>query len=212
MKYCVIGLGLFGYQLSVSLAEQGGEVLVIDSNEATVESIQDKVTQALCMRVTDEESLRSIGIEDMDVVIVAIAEDFAGSILITALLKKQLNIRKVVARAINSIHEEILKLVGADSVILLERDMGIKIANKLSLPIELIQITNSFAVTQITAPENYIGKTINELKLTALKKLSCIAVKKGDEFILITGEYQIMEKDILMFAGNRKNLETLVNE
>lgn len=213
MKFCVIGLGRFGYQLSISLAQHGMEVLAIDNNETTIESIQDKVTQAICMRVSDEHTLRSVGIEDMDVVVVATAEDFAESVLVTALLKKELHIPRVIARAINSVHEEILKLVGADNVILPERDMGMRFADKLSIPlIELTHLTDIFAMTQMKTPTSYIGKMIGELKLVRSRKISCIAVKKGEEFILVGNEYRIMEHDILIFAGNRNNLATLVHE
>src|SRR5258706_11709393 len=104
MKFCVIGLGRFGYQVATVLAENGMEVIAVDSNESIVASIRDLVTQAVCMRVTDEASLRSIGAEEMDTVIVATGENFAQSILITALLKKRLNVPHVIARAINDIH------------------------------------------------------------------------------------------------------------
>ena len=117
MKCAIIGLGRFGYQIATSLSDLGMEVLAIDSNESIIASIRDKVTQAICLRVTDEESLQTIGIEDMDTVVVAMGEDFAQSILITALLKKQLNIKNVVARAINKLHETILLLVGADRIV-----------------------------------------------------------------------------------------------
>lgn len=87
MKFCVIGLGRFGYQLAKSLAEQGAEVLAIDSSESIVEAIRDRVTQAICTRIVDEDSLLEIGVGEMDTVIVATGEDFAQSVLITALLK-----------------------------------------------------------------------------------------------------------------------------
>ena len=91
MKFCVIGLGRLGYQVAVTLAENGMEVMAVDSNEGIVASIRDKVTQAICMRVTDEASMRSIGVDEMDTVIVAMGENFAQSILITALIKKKLD-------------------------------------------------------------------------------------------------------------------------
>src|SRR5579862_7229433 len=107
MKFCVIGLGRFGYQVATALAEHGMEVLAIDSNESIVDAIKDNVTQAICMRVRDETSLQSIGIEEMESVVVAMGDDFAESVLITALLKKRLKVPHVVARAIDEIHKEI---------------------------------------------------------------------------------------------------------
>lgn len=212
MKFCVIGLGRFGYQLSVSLAEQGSEVLAIDSNEALVSSIRDKVTQAICMRVSDEESLTALGVTEMDAVIVATGEDFAQTVLITAILKQRLDVPHVIARAINEIHEEILTLIGADKIILPERDIGLKLADKLSLPlVDLIPVTENFAITQLKTPPSFAGKTIAELKLVKGRNIACIAVKKGGDIVLVTPDYVVLEKDTLIFAGDRKYLASLIH-
>ena len=81
MRFCVIGLGRFGYQVATVLGENGMEVMAIDSDESIVASIKDKVTQAICIRIKDESSLRSIGVEEMDTVIVAMGENFDQSVL-----------------------------------------------------------------------------------------------------------------------------------
>lgn len=213
MKCTVIGLGRFGYQLAVSLADRGMEVMAIDSNEAIIASIRDKVTQAVCLRVTDEESLLTLGIEDMDTVVVSMGEDFAQSILITALLKKHLNVKNVIARAVNRVHENILMLVGADRVVFPERDLGIKLANNLSFSlIEFIQVTEKFAITKIPAQKNFVGKTISELQLKKSRQVSCIGVDKEGEINLISPDYIIQEKDELFFAGKNDKLAELAKE
>jgi len=215
MKFAVIGLGRFGYQLAVSLAEHGMEVLGIDCSESIIASIRDKITQAVCLRVSDEESLLALGIEDMDTVIVAMGEDFAQSILITALLKKHLNVSNVIARATTRIHENILMLVGADRVVFPERDIGIKLANNLSFAlVEFFQITDKFAITEIIAPKPFVGKTISELQLKKSRQVSCIGVKKhkDDEITLVTPDYVVMENDELIFAGNNDKLAELAEE
>lgn len=213
MKCTVIGLGRFGYQLAVSLADQGMEVMAIDSNEAIIASIRDKVTQAVCLRVTDEESLLTLGIEDMDTVVVSMGEDFAQSILITALLKKHLNVKNVIARAVNKIHENILMLVGADRVVFPERDLGIKLANNLSFSlIEFFQVTERFAITEIITPKSFVGKTISELQLKKSRQVSCIGVKKEGEINLISPDYLVQEKDMLLFAGKNEKLAELAKE
>jgi trk system potassium uptake protein len=213
MKCTVIGLGRFGYQLAVSLADQGMEVMAIDSGEAIIASIRDKVTQAVCMRVSDEETLLSLGIEDMDTVIVAMGEDFSQSILITALLKKHLNVKNVIARAVSKIHENILMLVGADRVVFPERDLGIKLANNLAFSlIEFFQVTEKFAITEIITPENFVGKTISELQLKKSRQVSCIGVNEDGEIKLISPDYVVKEEDKLLFAGNNDKLADLAEE
>ncbi|MCK4499138.1 TrkA family potassium uptake protein [Candidatus Babeliales bacterium] len=211
MKLCVIGLGKFGYELAHSLAEQGNEVIAIDKNEEIVEDIKDDVTQAICSQIDDEDSLHNVGIEEVDTVIVAVGDDFEQSVLITALLKKHFNIPHIIARATNRMHENILKLVGASRVLVLEREMAIKLAHKLSMPIgELVHITQDFATTQLKAPTQFVGKTVKEISNTS-KRVSCIAVKKGNEIVLIGPDYIILENDIILFAGSRKALATLMH-
>jgi len=210
MKFCVIGLGRFGYQIATVLADNGMEVMAIDSNEEIVASIRDQVTHAICMRITEEASLQSIGVEEIDTVIVAMGESFAQSILITALLKKRLKIPKVITRAINDIHKEILKLVGADQIILPEKEIGIRLADNLSSPFtDLIRLTKDFWVSQIIAPKDFIGEKIIDLDLFQSYNVRCIGRREEEKIIALDPMYVIEENDKLIFAGSNKDLEAI---
>jgi len=210
MKFCVIGLGRFGYQLAETLAENGMEVMAIDSSEDIVASIKDKVTHAICMRVTNEESLRNIGVEEMDTVIVAMGENFAQTILITALLKKRLHVPYVIARAIDDIHQEILTLTGADRVILPEKEIGIRLADSLSSPFtDLVRLTKDFSISQIIAPRSFVGKTLGELDLFKKYQTFCIGVKKDGKIVSVDNAYRIADGDRLVFSGHNENLEKI---
>lgn len=211
MKFCVIGLGRFGYQVATVLAENGMEVMAIDSNESIVASIRDQVTHAVCMRVTDDVSLQNIGVEEMDTAIVAMGENFAQSILVTALLKKRLHIPKVIARAINEIHKDILKLVGADRIILPEKEIGIRLADNLSSPFtDITRLTKNFSISQILAPQSFVGKELDSLNLFVTYQVHCIGIKNDDEKIIpIDPKHVINEKDRLIFAGYNHNLEKI---
>lgn len=208
----MIGLGRFGYQVATTLAENGMEVMAIDSNESIIASIRDQVTQAICMRVTDEASLRSIGVDEMDTVIVAIGENFAQSIIITVLLKKALKIPKIVARAISDIHKDILKLVGADRIVLPEKEIGVRLADSLSSSFsDLIRISKQFSISQITAPKTFVGKKVSELNLFESFLVHCIGIKDSKESITpINPDYLIKANDKLVFAGKTSDLEKIV--
>lgn len=210
MKFCVIGLGRLGYQLATTLAENGMEVLGVDRDENLVASIRDQITQAICLRIEDETSLRSIGVEEMDVVIVAMGENFAQSILVTALLKKRLHIPTVITRAISEIHKEILKLIGADQVVLPEKEIGIRLADNLSAPYsQLLRLTENFGISQLTAPTKFIDKSLDELNLFDKYEVRCIGIKKGDEIIPVSRDFIIKAGDKLIFAGNTNKLLTI---
>ncbi len=210
MKFCVIGVGRFGYHVATTLADHGMDVLAVDSNETIIASIRDKVTQAITLRVTDEESLRMIGVEDMDTVIVAMGENFAQSILVTALLKQKLKIPNVIARAISDIHKDILTLIGADQIILPEREMGIRLADNLSLPFRtLFRITGQFSISQFKAPRKFVGKSLHDLKLRDIYHVTCIGRKVGEEIEHLEADYVVQANDSMLFAGGNKDLEKI---
>lgn len=213
MKFCVIGLGRFGYQMATSLAENGMDVMAIDSSEAIVSSIRDSVTQAICMRVTDESALRNVGVDEMDTVIVAIAENFAQSVLITALVKKHLGVKTVIARGMNDIHAEILTLIGADRIIEPEKEIGIRLADSLSSPFpDLVRLSKNFSVTLFDAPLSIIGKTIDELDLTHQFQVTCIGIKKGEQILPPHPESTIESGDKLVCAGSTEDLEEVAKQ
>lgn len=210
MKFCVIGLGRFGYQLAISLAENGMEVLGVDKDEAIIASIRDLITQAVCMKVEDEASLRSIGVDEMDTVIVAMGEDFSESILITALLKKRLHIPYVITRGVNDIHKEILTLVGSDRIVLPEKEIGIKIADKLSAPfVDMIRVTEDFSLSQIATPKIFIGKSLKQLSFYDTYQVRCVGIKDGNSIVTVGVDYVIKEDDVLVLAGTNDKLDVI---
>ncbi|HBL98782.1 TPA: potassium uptake system protein [Candidatus Dependentiae bacterium] len=209
MKCCVIGLGRFGYSVATKLAEQGADVLAVDSNESIINSIKDLVTQAVCLRVADEEALKHIGVEEVETVVVGIGENFAQSILITALLKQRLNVPNVIVRSISAIHRDILVLVGADHVILPEQEMGIRLADQISLThSNFVRITDHFSVSYYQVPERFVNRTVRDLDFERYS-ISLIGKKVGEDVVAIAPDARIEADDVLIFAGPNKQLEKL---
>ncbi|MXO80304.1 TrkA family potassium uptake protein, partial [Paenibacillus sp. OT2-17] len=132
-QFVVIGLGRFGSSLALQLVDMGCEVLGIDRNEDVVDSMSEMLTHTVVADATDEDSLRSLGIRNFDCGIVAIGNDIQVSIL-TAILLKELGVKKVVAKAISVLHGRALEKLGVDRIIYPERDMGIRVAHQLVTP------------------------------------------------------------------------------
>ena len=209
MKFCVIGLGRLGYSVASRLAENGMEVIAIDKDESIIAAIRDEVTQAVCMQVIDEDSLHSIGIEEIDTAIVATGKNFAQSVLITALLKK-LTVPHVIARAINDIHKDILVLLGADRIVQPEKEVGIRLADRLSSPFtDVFRVTHNFSVNQIPAPNKFIGKTPEEIDFMKNYTVNLIGVKGDEETIILDPQRIIEEGDKLIFSGENKYLDKI---
>jgi len=125
-KFAVIGLGKFGGTVAQRLAERGAEVIAVDKDEKLVDTFAEVATLAVKLDSTDEEALKTQGIDKVDVAIVSIG-DFEASILTTALLKR-LGVPTVITRAtqsVSQIQERILNLVGADKVVLPEMEKSL---------------------------------------------------------------------------------------
>lgn len=207
MKFCIIGVGRFGQQLAQSLAEHNAEVLAIDSDEHEIAAVQNYVTQAICTEIIDAASLEAIGIEEIDVAIIAIGENIAQSILIAAIIKKQFKHIKVVARATSQTQKDILDLLKVDLVVRPEQETAIDLADTLSSPFNnLARLSKSFSIALIPAPEEFVGKKIKDLNLFPSFKLNCLGVKRDKEFISINENYIILDSDELAISGKNEDI------
>lgn len=210
-KFCVIGLGRFGYEVAVTLSRHHMDVLAVDSNDSIVNSIRDLVTQAVCTRITDEESLRNIGIDEIDVVIVAVGENFAQSILITALLKQKIKTKTVIVRSISEMHREILELIGAEQVVLPEQAMGQRLAEQLCVTTSpLTPVTEEYSVAIIKAPDDFIGRTVSDLAFETNYNLHLLGKKEDENVIVLASEEIIKTGDTIVVAGKNSDLKRIV--
>lgn len=193
-QFAVIGLGRFGSSVARILVNAGYEVLAIDENEERIKEIGDLVTEAVELDATDEKALRAVGIEDVDVAIVAIGTDMQASILITLLLK-EIGVKEVVAKAINARHGRILQKIGADKVVFPEREMGERLAQTLITPgvLEQIELAPGHSILEIVAPKAFVGKTIRDLDIRAKYGANIITIKKKVPQLTKAGETDFVE-------------------
>lgn len=193
-QFAVIGLGRFGSSVARTLTKEGCEVLAIDEDEERVDELSDLVTRAVQLDATDEKALRAMGIEDVDVAIVAIGEDIQASILITLLLK-EIGVKEVVAKAMYPRHGRILQKIGADRVIFPEREMGEELAQTLVSPnvLEQVELSPDHSVMEIIAPGIFVGKTIRDLQIRTKYGVNIITIKKKIPHLTKTGETEFTE-------------------
>ncbi|WP_223595469.1 potassium channel family protein [Neobacillus bataviensis] len=212
-QYAVIGLGRFGLSIANKLFESGQEVLGIDVNEERVEDSHPYVTHAVIADSTDSEALKSIGIRNFDNVIVAIGNDIQASIL-SVLLLKELGVKKVIAKALNKLHGQVLKKVGADWVVFPERDMGIRVAHQLLSPnvLNFIEISKDYSVEEVKIPDRMVEKTLREIDLRAEYNISVIAIRHDNEInISPSPDKKISYGDVLVVIGENRDLERFAN-
>ncbi|MGB9847072.1 MAG: potassium channel family protein, partial [Desulfotomaculales bacterium] len=149
-QFAVIGLGRFGSSVARTLAQMGYEVLAVDSDDERVSAISDEVTYAVQVDAMEEEALKSLGLRNFDVVIVAIGQEVKASILVTVMLK-EMGVSKVVAKANDELHGKVLQKVGADVVVFPERDMGVRLAHALVSRniIDQIRLSPEYSIAEI---------------------------------------------------------------
>ncbi|WP_160723605.1 potassium channel family protein [Bacillus sp. USDA818B3_A] len=212
-SYAIIGLGRFGTSIASKLYEADQEVLGIDINDDRVEGGRGFVTHAVILDSTEEESLKSVGISNFDYVIVAIGNDMQASIL-TVLLLKELGVKKVIAKALNKRHGQVLEKVGADWVVHPERDMGARVAHQLLLPnvLNYIELSNEYNIEEIVIPGSMSGRSLRDFDLRAKYDLTAIAIVKDQELFISPSPDQILnDGDKLAVIGHRDNINEFVN-
>jgi len=224
-KFAVIGLGRFGGTVAQSLAERGAEVIAVDKDGKLVDKFAEIVDLAVRLDSTDEEALKSQGINQVDVAIVSIG-DFEASVLTTALLKR-LGVPMVITRAsqtASDIQDRILSLVGADRVVLPEMEMGKRLAKNLlvSSVLDYVSISDKYSAAEIRSPKSFWGRRIGDLKIRQKYKVNILEMKKvsgeGEDERVERINYlpqsdDVIEKgDILLVIGEEEDIERLSKE
>lgn len=210
-QFVVFGLGRFGSSLATTLADAGYEVMGVDSCEEKVQDISPIVTQAVQADVTDIDTLRSLGIRNFDVAVVAIGKDMQSSIM-TTLLLKEMGIPYVVAKASTEIHQRVLEKIGADRIILPERDMGKRIATNLMAGniIDYIQLSRDYSIMEISILPQWKSRSIKEINIRAKYNINVIAVERDGDINITPGpDFILEENDLLVVVGNNKSIQEL---
>lgn len=210
-QYVVIGIGRFGESIAKTLYDMGNDVLVIDKNEEVIADIANSVTHAVQLDATDESALKSLGLSNFDVAIVTIGDDLQSSILVT-LLVRELGVKYIVCKAKNDLHAKVLEKIGADRIILPEKDMGVRVAYNLvsSTILDYIELSPDYSIMEFQVLGEWSNKTLNELNLRSKYDINVMAIKQNGKINLSPRADDILkEKDILVVMGSAKSLTKL---
>ena len=210
-QFVIFGLGRFGESVARALSEAGSEVMAIDVKEDLVQEASLYATQAIKADMTDVEVMRSLGIGDMDAAIVAVASNMESSIMAT-ILAKEAGVPYVIAKANSEMHAKILKKVGADKIILPEKEMGEHLARTLVSGnfVDIIELTADFSMAEMPIPKDWIGKSLIQLNIRNKYGINVIAKKTGDKVQINLSPTELLEEGItLIVLGDNKCLEKI---
>jgi trk system potassium uptake protein TrkA len=211
--FAVIGLGNFGFHAAKALFEDGNEVVAIDTDKARVQAIDPHSTEAVVLDATDKEALKSLGLENMDGVIVSTGTKISTSILICLYLQ-EIGVKKILAKALDNDHGKILKRVGATEIIHPEREMALRVSRGLSRPnvLDFIPLADDFDLIQVGPPSEFIGKSLKDLNLRAKYNVHVIAIKEliPENFRLVPpASFVIKDSDILIMLGKSEDIRKI---
>lgn len=210
-SFVVYGLGKFGHSVAVSLTRNGCEVLAVDQDGDRVEDIANDVTLAVRANVKDEDVYESLGLENMDGAVVAISDDMEASILAT-ILSKEAGIPYVLAKANSDTHAAVLKKVGADQIILPEREMGSRVARNMVFGkfVDTFELSATYSMAELEVPDSWVGRTLRELDVRKRYGVNVIAVREGEKINANMDPDEPMEPhQIILTVGNNDDLKKI---
>ncbi len=205
----LIGLGRFGRHCARKLNELGHQVMAIDVREDRVDAVLPYVTDAMIGNSTRKDFMKTLGVRNFDICIVAIGDDFQSSLETTALLK-DLGARHVVARAARDVHARFLAGNGADDVIYPERQLAEWAAIRYSSNhiLDYIPLSEEYAVYEIEIPSGWIGHSLADLDLRRTHKINVFAIKQGERLITdLHPDAPLRRNQTLLVIGNNKEID-----
>ncbi len=209
-SYAVLGLGSFGTSVARTFSQFGMEVLAVDNNKDLVAAVAPDVTYAVEADAASEEELRTLGIEKMDGVIVAIGENMEANIMAT-LFAKELGVPFVVAKAESEVHAKILEKIGADRVVFPEKEIGERLARNIVRNfIDTVDLSDRVSMVELEARENWIGKSIRELDFRNRYKLSIAAIRREDVLDSFPDPDEVIQAgDVIIGIGKKDSVMKL---
>jgi trk system potassium uptake protein TrkA len=179
--YAVFGLGRYGIAVARELVNNGIEVIAVDCDESIVNAAADELPICKCADITDPDVIRQLGISNVDVVIIAMANNLEASVMAVTLCK-EIGVKTVIAKCANEMHQKILTRVGADKVVFPENESGIRLAKNLlsSGFVDMVSLAKNVSMIELDVKPEWVGKNLIELNLRKKYSVNVVAVRKGD--------------------------------
>ena len=205
----LIGLGRFGRHIAIKLDELNHQVMAVDNNESRVEAVLPYVRNAQIGDATNEDFIRSLGVRNFDVCIVAIGDNFQSSLETTSLLK-ELGAKMVVSRAARDVHAKFLLRNGADEVVYPEKQLASWTAIRYSADhiFDYVELDEEHGIFEISIPDAWIGKTVGELDIRKEYNVNIMALRcNGALDMNISSETPLGDDQTMLVLGNIKNIQ-----
>ena len=185
------------------------EVMAVDIDEKRVEAMLPYVTNAQIGDATDEDFIRSLGVRNYDVCMVAIGDNFQSSLETTSLLK-EMGAALVVSRASRDRQKKFLLKNGADVVIYPERQLGEWTAMRYSSDhiFDYVELDGEHAIFEVSIPREWFGKTIGQIDVRNKYNINIMALKHNGVMQLnITSDTLLSSEYTMLVLGRIKDVQ-----
>ena len=209
--YAVLGLGRYGRAVAEELVNNGAEVLAVDIDQNRVNSAIETIPVCKCANITEPESIKRLGISNVDVVVVAMASNLEASVLAVTLCKEA-GVGTVIVKCGNEMHQKVLSAVGADKVIFPEKESGTRLAKNLLTSgfSEMIELSDDVSMVEINVKDEWVGKTLIELSLRKRYTINVVAIRMGEHITTTVDPSLPLEKGMeLIVIANTSKLNKL---
>lgn len=181
-SYAVLGLGRYGLAVAKEFVENGADVLAVDYNEELVNDVAAELPVCKCADVSDPEVIKQLGISNIDIVVIAISGNLETSVMATTLCKEA-GVKNVIVKCSNEMHAKILNRVGADKVVLPERESGVRLAKTLLRAglVDLVELTKNVSLVEIDVLPEWVGKSLADLNLRKKYSMNVIAIQNEND-------------------------------
>ena len=210
-SYAVFGLGRYGIAVAKELVNNGADVLAVDIDEDIVNSAVADIPFCRCADITDPEVIKQLGISNVDVVVIAMANNLEASVM-SVILCKEAGVNMVIAKCADEMQGKILCKVGADKVVYPENESGVRLAKNLLSAgmVDLIDLSDDISVIEIPVKEKWVGKTLVELDLRKKYAINIIAIRNGEDILVnVDPNVQLSNEMQLVVIINKTNINKL---
>lgn len=193
MKLIIIGLGNFGSSLGIKMTKLGHEVIGVDTNRERVEYYKDKFSYTICLDATDEIALNKLPINNTDIVLVTIGENEGANIMATANFKNK-NVKRLISRSINSVHENVLHAIGVDQIIRPEEESAERWTKKLNAKgiIDSFDLNNDFSIIEVLSPKELVGKSFDQIQFKKNYNILVMTIIKNKQETSFLGQFKMV--------------------
>lgn len=223
MKFIIIGLGNFGASLAMKLTAQGNEVIGVDIKLERITALKEHITHTIAIDASDPVAFTSLPLKNTDVVIVAIGENEGANIMVTALCKEA-QVKRLISRAVNNLHEKVLNAIGVSEIVHPEEETAERWSKKLCLSglIDSFELNSNYSIVEAVVPEKYVGRSIQEIGFREHYEILVLTILKKTERDSLIGKSKIVttvlhgipkpdtvlqQGEIIVIYGDNRNIK-----